>query len=79
VYVKYRNMKEVFEAAREKLPIDDNLQYYDFSKEGRNELMHCCFVALDGFMEKRGGGLPAPWNSKDAEEIVDIYSKINSK
>lgn len=36
VHVKFRSMREVFEGAKEKLPIDQNLQYYDFSKEGKN-------------------------------------------
>lgn len=48
--IKYQSMREVYEGAKDKLPIDENLQFYDFSKMSRNKLIHFCFATLDLFI-----------------------------
>jgi hypothetical protein len=50
VFIKFQNMKQVFETAKDKLPLDGNLQFYDFSKMSKNKQIHFCFVALDLFL-----------------------------
>ena len=75
IFLKYQNMKQVYESAKDKLPMDENLQFYDFSKMSRNKQIHFCFAALDIFVEENGK-LPSPWDLKDAEKFVEIFDKI---
>ena len=47
----YKSMEDVYKQAD--LPIDENLQFYDFVKMKKNKIIHNCFVALDMFAQKK--------------------------
>ena len=70
VSLNFKSMKEVYENAKTNLPIDENLQFYDFSKMNRNKLIHFCFVALDEYADSKMGKLPKAWSSADAKEFL---------
>lgn len=66
--LKFQSMKDVFESAKDKLPIDENLSFYDFVKMDKNKLIHMCFVTFDNYKAKNEKS-PEPWNLKDAEKF----------
>lgn len=42
---------------------------------GRNKQIHFCFVALDAFTQENGK-LPSPWDAKDADKFIEIFTKV---
>eukprot|EP01102_Stenamoeba_stenopodia_P009142 TRINITY_DN2682_c0_g1_i3.p1 TRINITY_DN2682_c0_g1~~TRINITY_DN2682_c0_g1_i3.p1 ORF type:complete len:1013 (-),score=251.98 TRINITY_DN2682_c0_g1_i3:98-3136(-) len=54
------------------------LNIVDFAKMENSQQLHIGFQALHAFVERRGG-LPAPWNAADAEQLITIAEEINNK
>ena len=52
---------------------------FDFSKIGRNELIHCGILALHEFYEKNNNSLPQLNNQKSSKEILEIAKNIYKK
>lgn len=61
-------MKEVYEKVCDEIPLDENLQFYDFVKMDRNKMIHNCFVTLDVFIQENKDA-PRPWNIEDAKKF----------
>jgi len=72
--IDYRPLKERFY-----IPYDINKNKpnpIDFSKIGRNELLHCGILALHEFYEKNNNSLPELNDPKMAKEILEIAKEI---
>lgn len=67
-------MEDVYKQAD--LPIDENLQFYDFVKMNKNKIIHNCFVALDIFTQKKKAA-PKPWDIENANEFLEIYTQLS--
>lgn len=63
------------EAPINKIPIDDNLCTYDFTKMETSRYLHACFLAYYEFAktEKR---VPKVWSLEDAEVFIKYFAKF---
>lgn len=72
--IKYHSLRK-----RLLVPYDDNKSRpntVDFSKIGRNELLHCGIIALHEFYDTHNNSLPQLNDSKMAKEILEISLEI---
>ncbi len=51
----------------------------DFAKMDTPLQAHLGFLALDAFSSRHNGQLPAPWEKKDAEEVILLAKEINER
>ena len=76
--ISYMSLKEKMEEPYKDVPIEP----IDLSKFGRNELLHCAFMAVHHFYQKHQK-LPELNKKEDADEVVaeskDIYNKAKEK
>jgi len=56
---------------------DPTIVFTDFAKLDSPIQTHIAMQALHAFSDKHNGQLPAPWNAKDAEEVIEIAKHIN--
>ena len=76
-----RNMKlpitinfKRFEESVKEVNIDQNLEYYDFSKGINNRTLHHCFKTLDSLRTKQKDySYPGPWNWEDSEKFITAF------
>ena len=55
---------------------DEKPMPFDFTKMGRNELIHCGILALHKFYDNHNNSLPELNDSKSANEILEITKGI---
>ena len=74
--ISYKKLKDVFSTPY----LEDEPDIIDYSKEGRNELLHCAFIAIHKYFSENNK-LPELNNEKQANEVLKISKLIydNSK
>ena len=74
--ISYKKLKEVFNVPY----LEEEPEIIDCSKEGRNELLHCAFIALHKYFSEKNE-LPELNNEKQANEVLKISKSTynNSK
>ena len=74
--ISYKKLKEVFSVPY----LEDEPDIIDYSKEGRNELLHCAFIAIHKYFSENNE-LPKLNNENQANEVLKISKLIydNSK
>jgi len=74
--ISYKKLKEVFNVSY----LEDEPEIIDYSKEGRNELLHCAFIAIHQYFSENNE-LPELNNKSQANEVLKISKLIydNSK
>jgi len=74
--LKFKTISQVYETSE--IPHDQNLSIMDFAKMNDILLSHIAFQALDKF-EETNNRLPDEWNSKDADQVLEIAKKISEE
>lgn len=68
-------LKLSFKTLQQSLPNPEHL-YSDFAKFERPGQLHLGFQALDQFQATHQGQLPRPFNEEDANELIELTSKL---
>lgn len=68
---KYRKLKDCFYVPY----FENEPEIIDYSKEGRNELLHCAFIAIHKYYNEKNG-LPEINKKEHAKEVYNYAKKI---
>ena len=59
---------------KDKLNVDENLEFYDFTKMETAKLTKNCYLVLENFREKENK-YPQSWNVTDMKKFLEMYIK----
>ena len=76
--MEFPSLKEVLQLPEDKLPLDDNLQTYDFVKMESSKVVSSCFRALDEFVRKESRP-PKPWLFEDSELFIKYFKQFSTQ
>lgn len=78
VTMEFPSLKEVLQLPDDKLPLDDNLQTYDFVKMESSRTVSSCFRALDEFNSKESRP-PIAWSFDDSELFLKYFKQFSTE
>jgi hypothetical protein len=73
--LKYLPVSESLRPDNEKLQIESNLEFYDFSKMSHVKIIHICYLVLDQFQQLHQR-TPQPWDLKDADLFMGLFTEL---